>query len=293
VPDPAGEAPDPAPAVERGGPVGTGVAPVALGGGALGVLGIVVYLAIVLAGGRHSLAFNALEGVTISSPRQSASAILDTDCSAGATTTVRRDCKIVAEVDSVQSYWQGWFRSHGKPYRQADTVFFSGLTGTGCGPASSDVGPFYCPSDGKVYIDLGFIQALDSKFGAKGGPFAAAYVLAHEYGHHVQDLLGELKAGSHEPNGALRVELQAGCYAGVWTHRAVTTGVIRGVTHREIAEGLAAAAAVGAGRIQSEAEGQVDAETWTQGSSAERQEWFLRGYDSGDPADCDTSSAAL
>jgi uncharacterized protein len=285
VPEPPGDAPGPA--------SGSGVAPVALGGGALGVLGIVVYLAIVLAGGRDNNAFNALEGVTISSTRQSASAVLDTDCATGATTTVRQDCKLVAEVHSVQSYWQGWFRAHGKPYRQAGTVFFSGLAGTGCGPASSDVGPFYCPADGRVYIDLGFIQALESKFGAKGGPFAEAYVLAHEYGHHVQDLLGELKAGTHEPNGAVRVELQAGCYAGVWTNHAVATGVIRALTRREIAEGLAAAASVGAGRIQSEAGGQVDAETWTQGSGAERQEWFLRGYGSGDPEACDTSTGAL
>jgi uncharacterized protein len=284
VPDSPREAPDPA--------SGGGVAPVALGGGALGVLGIVVYLAIVLVGGRHS-AFNALEGVTVSSPRQSASSILDTDCATDATPTVRRDCRIVDDVDSVQSYWQSWFRAHGKPYRPAPTVFFSGLAGTGCGPASSDVGPFYCPADGKVYIDLGFLQALESKLGAKGGAFAEAYVLAHEYGHHTQDLLGELAAAAREPNGPLRVELQAGCYAGVWTRHAVATAVIRGPTRAEIAEGLAATAAVGADRIQSEAEHQVDTETWTQGSSAERRRWFLRGYDSGDPAVCDTSAGAL
>ena len=192
----------------RGGGGGGFGAPLAFGSGGLGVVGLVVYLAIVLLGG-GSNAFSALEGVTVSSVGQSPSSTLDTDCTTGADANTRQDCRIVADVNSVQAYWQGWFRAHGKTYRPADTVFFSGATGTGCGTATTDVGPFYCPVDRKVYIDLGFYEELKSRFGARGGPFAEAYVIAHEYGHHAQDLLGDLRPGQlarpGEPVGAHRV----------------------------------------------------------------------------------------
>jgi len=266
---------------------------VAVGGGGLGVAGVVIYLVFALLGGGGAGTFDQLDGITAGTGSGTSSAALD--CSSGADANERQDCRILGDVNSVQAYWSSWFKRHNRRYEPANTVFFAGSTPTGCGPATTDVGPFYCPADRHVYIDLGFYEELHDRFGARGGPFAEAYVIAHEYGHHAQDLLGDLRRTQSQgaTGTSVRTELQADCYAGVWARNAVATGYIVDLTQQDVDEGLDAAGAVGDDRIQRETQGRVNPETWTHGSSAERQKWFARGYQRGEPSGCDTFSGGL
>jgi uncharacterized protein len=280
---------DPSQVEDRRGRGGT----VAVGGGGLGVAGVIVYLLFALLGGGGTGTFDQLDGISVGPGTSPASAQLD--CSSGADANDRQDCRILGDVNSVQAYWSSWFKRHGKSYEPANTVFFTGQTSTGCGPATTDVGPFYCPVDRHVYIDLGFYEELHDRFGAQGGPFAEAYVIAHEYGHHAQDLLGALRGQQSQgaTGSSVRTELQADCYAGVWARNAVATGYIVDLTQQDVDNGLDAAAAVGDDRIQQETQGRVNPETWTHGSSAERRKWFARGYQRGEPSGCDTFSGSL
>jgi predicted metalloprotease len=195
----------------------------------------------------------------------------------------------------IQEFWRKQFAEGGREYEPTQVIVFRGQVSTGCGPATSAVGPFYCPVDTRVYLDLGFFDELAQRFQAPGD-FAQAYVIAHEIGHHLQRLMGVTEqvdaAGADDPalrnQLSIRVELMADCLAGVWAHSTYERGLLE---EGDLEEGLRAAAAVGDDRIQAETQGRITPETWTHGSSAQRTQWLSRGFQSGDPQACDTFAA--
>jgi predicted metalloprotease len=277
-----------------GGGVGMGV-------GGLGLVGGVIYLVVQLLASNGSptaaavgrLIEESQRGVPMGAPVPRGSQSRLTGSCAGVTSE-RDPAKFVVCVESnVQAFWRHQLASAGGGYRPAKLVLFTEATSSGCGVASARTGPFYCPEDDRVYLDLGFFEELQERFGARGGDFAEAYVVAHEYGHRVQDVLGierrvrQAEEEHPEQRDALsvRLELQADCYAGVWGHAAYAAGK---VSRAEIGEALDAAAAIGDDRIQKEFTGRVRPETFTHGSAADRQKWFTVGIETGDPAACAT-----
>ena len=275
-----GNAPlDPSQVEDRRGSGGGGAGPVIVGGGGLGLVILVIALL---------LGVNPLADYTGDAPVEGAPSLQD--CKTGADANKRDDCRIVGFVDSIQKYWGDEFTRRGETYLPAKTVLYTDYVQGACGLAQTAMGPFYCPEDEKVYLDISFFQELQQRFGAKGGPFAEGYVVSHEYGHHVQNQLGLLSQSGSNNTASIQTELQADCLAGVWARHAADTGFLEAPTDAEIAQALDAAAAVGDDRIQQETQGRVQPEQWTHGSSAQRQQWYRTGYQTGSLDRCDTSS---
>jgi len=281
-----------------GGPVGAGL-------GGLGLVGTAIYvvLRVMAAGGNQtagqlSRAIEDSQRTTGAYPGQGAAGEGRSFTGSCRGVDSRNDpAKFVACVETnVQAFWGRELASQGAGYEPAKLVLFSEATPSGCGMASAQTGPFYCPADQRVYLDLDFFRELQQRFHARGGDFAEAYVIAHEYGHRVQDVVGTERQVTalqrRHPQERLplsvRLELQADCYAGVWGHSAYAHGKVE---RREIADALDAAAAVGDDRIQKEVRGRVTPETFTHGSAAARQRWFTVGMQTGDPNRCDTFAA--
>jgi predicted metalloprotease len=264
-----------------------------IGGGIGG--GVILLLAALF--GINPQLLEGLAGTTADQPGQSQGSA--PACDTGADADARLDCRIVGTVNSLNAFWPAYLGQYNREYPRPETVIFTGGTDTGCGAATSEVGPFYCPADTTAYFDPGFFQELVDRFGSSGGPLAQEYVVAHEFGHHVQNVLGNLDRAQQDPqgpeSGAVRVELQADCYAGLWARYATTTNdpktgqpFLDPLTEQDLTDALSAASAVGDDRIQKAATGRVSPESWTHGSSAQRQKWFYQGYKTGDINQCDT-----
>jgi hypothetical protein len=263
----------------------------AIGGG--GVVTLLIVAAILLSGGDlGDILGGGLPAAPVEGPVGSQ---LIAECETGEDANLRQDCRLLGAVQSLDAYWADAFEASGEQLQQPGVVLFSEQVSTQCGAASSAVGPFYCPLDQTIYLDLGFYTDLENRFGAEGGPFAEMYVVAHEYGHHIQNLLGFLDQGrdAGAEGGAVRVELQADCFAGLWGGNAVETGFLEPLAQEQINQALDAASVIGDDRIQEQTQGQVNPETWTHGSSEQRQEWFMNGLEARSTDGCDTFNADI
>ena len=271
-----------------GGGLGRGISvPGGVGGTSIG--GIIVTLVIAVAVYYLSGQGGGGSDQTYDSDRYAA-------CETGEDANDSADCARVAVENSLDDYWGDTLGSRYRPITALTT--FTGSVDTGCGGATSDVGPFYCPVDQTIYLDTGFFDdVLERELGGPDGGFVEAYVLAHEFGHHVQDLLGTMsrvRTQQGPQSDSVRLELQADCYAGMWTRAATSTDDASGVvifselTDEDIRLALEAAAAVGDDRIQEQTQGQGNKESWTHGSAEQRMRWFRTGYDSGSLEQCDT-----
>ncbi|GBE65951.1 hypothetical protein MFM001_24130 [Mycobacterium sp. MFM001] len=267
---------------------------IAIGGGLGGLVIVVVAMLLGVDPG------NVLSQQTVNTREDVAPGFDLNKCRTGSDANKYVQCRVVATGNSVDGVWKQLMRGYTRPRVR----LFSGQVGTGCGSATSEVGPFYCPVDQTAYFDTDFFQVLVDQFGSSGGPLAQEYVVAHEFGHHVQNLQGNLGRAQQGAQGAggngVRTELQADCYAGVWAHYASitkqeSTGVpyLEPLSDKDIQDALSAAASVGDDRIQRQATGRTNPESWTHGSSEQRQHWFTVGYQTGDPNQCDTFRGAL
>lgn len=273
---------------------------IALGGGAGGLIVLVLAL---LFGGDPGSILGQLSGTTDNSAGSNGSNSSLEQCKTGGDANSDVDCRVIGTVQSLDTVWESELGSQtGTAYVQPEVEVFTGSVATGCGNATSAVGPFYCPADSTAYFDTSFFQVLVDRFGSSGGPLAQEYVVAHEIGHHIQNQLGDIGRAQADPqgaeSGAVRVELQADCYAGVWANHAAVipdpnTGqpFLEPLTDNDIRDALSAASSVGDDRIQQASSGRVNPEGWTHGSSDQRQAWFVTGYRTGEVSACDTFSA--
>ena len=225
------------------------------------------------------------------------------NCQTGADANEDVDCARIAVENSLYDYWSDNLPAQsGTPFQAAAMVTFSGAVNTGCGQATSQVGPFYCPADATIYLDTTFFDdVLEQQLGGPDGGFVEPYVLAHEYGHHIQNLLGtmgQVRTQQGPLSDAVRLELQADCYAGMWARAATSTEDAAGntlfaqLTEEDVQQAIEAAEAVGDDRIQQKTQGQVTKESWTHGSAAQRVAWFRVGFNEGSLEACDTFSAS-
>jgi uncharacterized protein len=258
-------------------------------GGGLGIVGVIVFIALQLLGGGSSAGFQIPAGFDAGAGAPSGDPI-----PAGRDPDARLKDFSVYVFNDVQAAWRRTFEAAGETYRPAKLVLYRGAVDTACGSATAAVGPFYCPRDRYVYLDLSFYRDMERRLSA-GGDFAWAYVIAHELGHHVQRLVGTSdeveQVGRTDPGRAneasVRLELQADCYAGVWARGVFDAGDLEA---GDLDEAITASEAVGDDRLQRQAGRSVDPDSFTHGSSAQRRAWFERGRGSGRPADCDTFS---
>jgi predicted metalloprotease len=272
------------------GGLGGGGIPIPVGGGIGGiVLLIIIVVVLNLFGGGGTVPSGGLTGAP-----GGAIASLDPKDNEGQF--------VNAVTVDVQTFWAGQFSATGTDYPETVTVLFTDQTQSGCGVATSATGPFYCPVDQKVYLDTAFFDELSNRFGAPGD-FAQAYVIAHEFGHHVQDALGKMDQVAAQqqssPSSAnelsIRLELQADCYAGMWAHSVWASpdqANVESITDQDVKDAINAAAAVGDDRIQEQATGTIDKESWTHGSAEQRSKWFNSGLKSVTTDNCDTFAAA-
>lgn len=286
----------------EGGRVGTrrgGGRGVAVGGGGIG-LAVVAFLIYQFTGVDVSGQLSSLQGGVQNAGGQEEIGTIG-DCSV-AQANEQRDCRLSATVQSLDVFWEATLPSAGTRLEVPDVWAFDAATSTGCGDATSATGPFYCPLDQSIYMDLTFFDLLQSRFGASGGALAEMYVTAHEYGHHIQNQLGTMdnidRRGTGPESDGVRLELQADCYAGMWVGDAATRedpdrpGVtfLEPITQDQLADALSAAEAVGDDHIQGQSGGGINPDLWTHGSSEQRQRWFTIGYEQGSLGACDTFS---
>jgi predicted metalloprotease len=286
-----------------GGGGGFGGRGVAVGGGGLGIVGVLAYLLIsYLSGGGTDAASVLGQLGQNGQPATVDNSEIKAECKTGADADAKLECAVVADIDSIQDYWTKELPALGQAYEAVPTVWFTGQVATGCGSADSGAGPFYCPADKRVYIDLSFYNDIETHFKAAGGKFVDAYVLAHEYGHHVQDLLGiESKVRSRQvaESDSVRLELQADCFAGVWAKHATEPGpngepaLVTSIDDQDLRNALEVAGHIGDDWIQKNlGNGQVNQKAFTHGSGAQREKWLRTGYRTGDPKQCDTFAAS-
>jgi predicted metalloprotease len=282
----------------RGGKVKRRGRTTAIGGGAVGVGAIVVFLIAQFTGFDLSGIVGGGNGLT-TIQQEGESVDAASECRTGRDANLRVECRMEGAAESLDTYWTSEARSLGISYTAPEFFLFQDSTDTSCGQASAATGPFYCPPDRAVFLDTAFYDDLQSQYGSSGGPLAQMYVVAHEWGHHIQQLQGSFantdRSGTGASSGSVRVELQADCYAGAWVGDAATTKDVNGetffepITRSQITDALSAASAVGDDSIQERATGRVDPDSFTHGSSEQRQRWFLRGYQQG-ATSCDTLS---